>query len=133
MYIQAVGYNGACTVCSKTLKLVSINIFCFNFLQCKKLRKKLKHDKTIEESILEAKTMEKTDCFFASFSFCVITFEPIEVQTCPAPQNNHLNLSFSKDINVDDRKSLIHELLYLNLNWFKSYDTKHKFSVYGFL
>ena len=34
----------------------------------------------------------------------LITFEPIEVQTCPAPQNNHLNLSFAKDINVNSGK-----------------------------
>ena len=34
----------------------------------------------------------------APFAFCVITFEPIEVQTCSAPQNDRLNLSFVKDI-----------------------------------
>ena len=28
------------------------------------------------------------------FAFCVITFEPIEVQTRSAPQNDSLNLSF---------------------------------------
>ena len=38
------------------------------------------------------------------FAFCVITFEPIEVQTHSAPQNGHLNLSFVKDIYVDGRK-----------------------------
>ena len=32
-----------------------------------------------------------------TFAFCVITFEPIEVQTCSAPQNDHLNLSFVKN------------------------------------
>ena len=32
------------------------------------------------------------------FAFCVITFEPIEVQTCSAPQNDRLNLSFVKNI-----------------------------------
>ena len=37
----------------------------------------------------------------ASFAFCVITFEPIEVQTRSAPQNDGLNLSFVKDIYVD--------------------------------
>jgi hypothetical protein len=31
-------------------------------------------------------------------------FEPIEVQTCSAPQNDRLNLSFVKDIYVDSRK-----------------------------
>ena len=38
---------------------------------------------------------------FDSWAFCVITFEPIEVQTCSAPQNDRLNLSFVKDIYVD--------------------------------
>ena len=33
----------------------------------------------------------------ASFAFYVITFEPIEVQTRSAPQNDRLNLSFVKD------------------------------------
>ena len=33
----------------------------------------------------------------APFAFCVITFEAIEVQTCSAPQNDPLNLSFVKD------------------------------------
>ena len=31
------------------------------------------------------------------FTFCAITFEPIEVQTRSAPQNDRLNLSFVKD------------------------------------
>ena len=31
------------------------------------------------------------------FAFCVITIEPIEVQTRSAPQNDRLNLSFVKD------------------------------------
>ena len=33
-------------------------------------------------------------------AFCVINFEPIEVQAHSAPQNDCLNLSFVKDINV---------------------------------
>ena len=40
----------------------------------------------------------------ASFAFCVITFEAIDVQTRSAPQNGHLNLSFVKDIYVDGGK-----------------------------
>ena len=36
----------------------------------------------------------------ASFAFCIITFEPIEVQTCSAPQNDCLNLSFVKDMYI---------------------------------
>ena len=27
------------------------------------------------------------------FAFCVITFEPIKIQTCSAPQNDSLNLN----------------------------------------
>ena len=37
-------------------------------------------------------------------AFCVITFEPIEVQTLSAPQNDRLNLSFVKDNYVDGGK-----------------------------
>ena len=40
----------------------------------------------------------------SSFAFYVITFEPIEVQTRSAPQNDRLNLSFVKDIYVDGGK-----------------------------
>ena len=40
----------------------------------------------------------------SSFVFYVITFEPIEVQTRSAPQNDCLNLSFVKDTYVDGRK-----------------------------
>ena len=36
--------------------------------------------------------------------FCVIPFEPIEVQTCSATQNGHPNLSFVKDIYADGGK-----------------------------
>ena len=54
--------------------------------------------------------MHKTDCsakdrmFFASFAFCVITFETIMIYTCSVPQNDRLNFSFAKDIYVDGRK-----------------------------
>ena len=39
------------------------------------------------------------------FAFCVITFEPIKVQTRSAPTNDCLNLSFVRDIKVVGRKS----------------------------
>ena len=42
--------------------------------------------------------------FVTSFAFCVITFEPIEVQTCSAPQNDRLNLVFVKDIKLVAKK-----------------------------
>ena len=31
------------------------------------------------------------------FVFCVITFEPIKIQTCLAPQNDGLNLRWRKN------------------------------------
>jgi hypothetical protein len=34
-------------------------------------------------------------------SFCVITFEPIKIQTHSAPQNDRPNLSFVKDAHVE--------------------------------
>ena len=40
----------------------------------------------------------------ACVAFCVITFEPIMIQTCSAPQNDHLIFSFVKDTNVDVKK-----------------------------
>ena len=38
------------------------------------------------------------------FVFCVITFEPIKIWTCSAPQNDSLNFSFVKDIKVVVKK-----------------------------
>ena len=38
------------------------------------------------------------------FAFCVITFEPIKIQTCSAPQKDRLNLSFVKDENTVGEK-----------------------------
>ena len=60
----------------------------------------------IEEWILES----NSDCywkdllFVALLAFCVITSEPIMIFTCSAPQNDHLNFSFVKDIYVDGEK-----------------------------
>ena len=34
-------------------------------------------------------------------AFCVITFDPIKIETHSAPQNDRLNFSFMKDICVD--------------------------------
>ena len=34
-------------------------------------------------------------------AFCVITFEPIKIQTLSAPQNDRLNFSFVKDTHVN--------------------------------
>ena len=43
------------------------------------------------------------------FAFCVITFEPINIQTQLAPQNDRLNLSFVKHENIvfNGRKTAI--------------------------
>ena len=37
------------------------------------------------------------------FAVCVVTFEPIRIQTCSS-QNDHLNLRFVKDIKVFGKK-----------------------------
>ena len=37
-------------------------------------------------------------------AFCVITFEPIKIQTHSAPQNDCLNFSFVKDVHVIGNK-----------------------------
>ena len=58
------------------------------------------------------KTLDKWGLFYKItkiwkteiFAFCIITFEPIKIQTCSAPQNDRQNLSFVKDINVDWKK-----------------------------
>ena len=41
------------------------------------------------------------------FVFCVMTFDPITIQTCSAPQNDRLNLSFVKDTYVDGKNLAI--------------------------
>ena len=41
---------------------------------------------------------------FDSWAFCVIAFEPIELQTCSVPQNDRLDLSFVKDEHTDGEK-----------------------------
>ena len=60
---------------------------------------------TIEEWILEAKTdcYGKDRLFVTSFAFCLITFEPIMIYTCSAPQNDCQNFSFVKDTYVDGK------------------------------
>ena len=56
----------------------------------------------IEKGILETKTdcSGKDQLFYACVAFWVITFEPIMIQTCSAPQNDRLKFSFVKDIKV---------------------------------
>ena len=38
------------------------------------------------------------------FVFCVITFQPIIIKTCKAPQNDRQNLSFVKDKHTYGKK-----------------------------
>ena len=62
-------------------------------------RKKCKnHQKQyIQNFFLLNRTKTKKE----KIAFCVITFESIKIQTHSAPQNDHLNFSFVKDIHVD--------------------------------
>ena len=60
--------------------------------------------KIIQRVNTEGETKEelrnKDRNFSASLVFCVITLEPIMIQTGSAPQNDSLNLSFVKDKHV---------------------------------
>jgi hypothetical protein len=61
--------------------------------QMQKTQKQNKHY-TNEEFFTKSKKKQEI------FAFCVITFEPIEIQTRSAPQNDRLNLSFVKDLHL---------------------------------
>ena len=52
--------------------------------------------------IVEKKAFVVFAGFF--FAFCVITIVPIMIQTCLAPQNDRLNLSFVKDFHMVGKK-----------------------------
>ena len=51
----------------------------------------------IRNFFLQNRTKTKME----KIAFCVITFDPIKIQTHSAPQNDRLNFSFVKDIHVD--------------------------------
>ena len=51
----------------------------------------------IRNFFLQNRTKTKIE----KIAFCVITFDPIKIQTHSAPQNDRLNFSFVKDIHVD--------------------------------
>ena len=70
----------------------------------------LKNQQCHREGRTESKTdsCSKDRMFVTSFAFCVITFEPIECQTCSAPQNDLLNLVFVKDLKVVVEKMTRH-------------------------
>ena len=59
-------------------------------------KKTHKHHKTnyTNEGFFQNHKNQETE----RLAFCVITFEPIEIQTYSAPQNDRLNLNFVKDI-----------------------------------
>ena len=64
-----------------------------------KTQKTQKSPKTVHTKIFFYKIVLKQK--WKKIAFCVITFEPIKIQTHAAPQNDHLNFNFVKDINVD--------------------------------
>ena len=47
--------------------------------------------------------MQKTQKM-EKIAFCVLTFDPIKIQTRSAPQNDRLNFSFVEDIHVVHEK-----------------------------
>ena len=61
---------------------------------------------------------------FVFFAFCVITVLPIMIQTCSAPRNDRLNLSFVKDFHIvgtklmarNGRKMTIYQMQILMIN-----------------
>ena len=64
-----------------------------------KTQKKPKITKTVHGLFFFLQNRTKTK--MEIIAFCVITFEPIKIKTCSAPQNDRLNLSFVKYIHVD--------------------------------
>ena len=62
----------------------------------KKNVKTQKSPKTVHTKFFFLRNRTKTKK--EKIAFCVITFEPIKIQTQSAPQNDRLNLSFVKDI-----------------------------------
>ena len=46
----------------------------------------------------------RTKTKMEKIAFCVITFDPIKIQTHSAPQNDRLNFSFVKDTHVVGEK-----------------------------
>ena len=59
-----------------------------------------KMQKTVNEGFLQNCKKTKME----TFAFFVITFEPIKIKTCSAPQNDRHNLSFVKDANMVGQK-----------------------------
>ena len=78
------------------------------FKSCDTNKKASKHAKNtkLTKSITQMRSFlqncKKTE--MKIFAFCVTTFEPIKILTCSAPQNDCLNFSFVKGINVEGKK-----------------------------
>ena len=63
-----------------------------------KRKKRKNHQKQyIRIFFLQNRTKTKIE----KIAFCVITFDPIKIQTHSAPQHDRLNFSFVKDTHVD--------------------------------
>ena len=50
------------------------------------------------------KKTQMTFFYRITIAFCVITFEPIKIYTCQAPQNERFNLSFVTNTHIVDKK-----------------------------
>ena len=69
----------------------------------KNTQKRKNHQKQyIRILFLQNRTKTKME----KIAFCVITFEPIKIQTHSVPQNDRLNFSFVKDIHVVVEKKI---------------------------
>ena len=87
--------------CIKEFGLLINNVF-FAEIKVKRTWNFLNEKSYTQRRKTETKpdTYSKDRIFVTSFAFCVITYEPIEVQTFSAPQNDRQNLVFVKDIKV---------------------------------
>ena len=66
------------------------------------MRKHVKNAKITKNSTYEIFLLQnRTRTKMEKNAFCVITFEPVKIQTHSAPQSDRLNFSFVKDIHVD--------------------------------
>ena len=62
-------------------------------------KRRNRQNSTYEIFFLQNRTKTKME----KIAFCVITFDPIKIETHSAPLNDRLNFSFMKDIYVDGR------------------------------
>ena len=66
----------------------------------KNTQKHKKHKNHQKQYIRNFFLQNLTKTKMEKIAFCVITFEPIKIQTHSTPQNDHLNFSFVQDIHV---------------------------------